>query len=273
MKSTKVIQSIDFKELRDLATSVAQAAGEYVLSEYENLILHQTKSSSSDFVTSVDKTTETLIASLIGDQRPHDSFLGEEGTNRKGTSGVMWVIDPIDGTTNFIHKHPGFGVSIAAKVNGKVIAGAVADPVHSEIFDAALNQGARCNGDKIRITRSPELETSLVATGFSYIDTKRTEQAKILLHVLPAIADIRRMGSAAIDLCSVAMSRVDAFFETGLNEWDVAAGSLIASEAGATIQTIANFAGETLTVAVNPCIEKPFLQLLDTAKRNANEIY
>ncbi len=271
--NSNTIQSIDFKELRDLSASAAQTAGEYVLGEYENFIPHQTKSSASDFVTSVDKNTETLIVKLIRAQRPADSFLGEEGTNQKGSTDVTWVIDPIDGTTNFVYKHPGFGVSIAAKVGQEVVAGAVADPVHSEIFDAALNEGARCNGKNINIARSPELETALVATGFSYINTKRAEQAKILLYILPEIADIRRMGAAAIDLCSVAMSRVDAFFETGLNEWDKAAGSLIAAEAGATVQTIANFAGETLTVAVNPCIEEPFLQLLNTAKRNANEIY
>ena len=254
--------SLNLLELRNIASGVAEQVGEYILIESEKSILYKTKSTSSDFVTDVDKRAEALIVDLIKSHRPDDGFLGEEGTSREGNSNILWVIDPIDGTTNFIHRHPGFGVSIAAKVDGEIVAGAVADPVHGEIFDAAINHGARCNGKAIRLSRSTKLETALVATGFSYEDTKRADQAKVLLTVLPSIADIRRMGSAAIDLCSVATGRVDAFFETGLNEWDIAAGSLIASEAGATTLAIHDFGEEILTVAVNPSIEAQFLKLL-----------
>jgi len=260
--------SLNFLELRDIARDAAGKAGEYILFESQQSISYETKSTSSDFVTDVDKRTEALIVDLIKSHRPNDGFFGEEGTAQEGDSNVLWVIDPIDGTTNFIHRHPGFGVSIAAKVAGEIVAGAVADPVHGEVFDAATNHGARCNGKEIKLTRSAKLETSLVATGFSYEDTKRANQAKVLLTILPSIADIRRMGSAAIDLCSVATGRVDAFFETGLNEWDIAAGSLIASEAGCTTLTIHDFGEEILTVAVNPSIEAQFLELLYLAVEN-----
>ena len=263
--SSSTNTSPDLIELRNIASNVASQAGKYVLEESKNPAPHETKSSASDFVTDIDKRTEALIVNLIRNQRPDDSFLGEEGTSQKGSSGVLWVIDPIDGTTNFVHQHPGFGVSIAAKLDGVIIAGAVADPKHRELFDAAIGNGARCNGEHIIIERSPELGTALVATGFSYQESERKIQAEILTHVLPAIADIRRMGSAAIDLCSVAMGRVDAFYETGLNEWDIAAGSLIASEAGAKVVTIKSLVGETLHVAVNTCIELEFLNLLDFA--------
>ena len=268
--STSASNTPDIIELRNIACDVASQAGKYVLEESKNQVLHETKSSASDLVTEIDKHTEALIVDLVRSQRPDDSFLGEEGTSQKGSSDVLWVIDPIDGTTNFVHEHPGFGVSIAAKLDDVIVAGAVADPKHGELFDAAIGNGARCNGELIRIERSPKLETALVATGFSYEASERKTQAKILTYLLPAIADIRRMGSAAIDLCSVAMGRVDAFYETGLNEWDIAAGSLIASEAGAKVLTIKSFVGETLHVAVNTCIESEFLNLLHSAMEKSS---
>ncbi|MBG02345.1 MAG: inositol monophosphatase [Acidimicrobiaceae bacterium] len=265
MMTSSLNAPLDIIELRNIASDVASQAGKYVLEESKNPILHESKSSASDLVTDIDKRTEALIVDLIKNQRPDDSFLGEEGTSQKGSSNVLWIIDPIDGTTNFVHEHPGFGVSIAAKFDDVIVAGAVADPKHKELFDAAIGSGARCNGEHITIRRSPELKTALVATGFSYQELDRKVQAEVLAHVLPAIADIRRMGSAAIDLCSVAMGRVDAFYETGLNEWDIAAGSLIASEAGAEVITMKSFAGEALHVAVNTCIKSEFLALLNSA--------
>jgi len=260
----------DFIELRDIASSVVKEVGEYILKESKKPILQETKSSSTDYVTEVDKKAEAFIVNLIKDIRPEDGFLGEEGTSRQGRSTVEWVIDPIDGTTNFIYDHSGFGPSIAAKVRGEIVAGAVADSSRGEIFDAAVNHGSRCNGERVSITESLKLETALVATGFSYESADRVVQAKILLGIIPFIADIRRMGSAAIDLCSVAKGRVNAFFETGLNEWDFAAGMLIASEAGATVININDFGGKNLTLAVNPSIENQFIDLLHAAAQNFN---
>jgi len=254
--------AVDFIELRDIASDVAMQAGEYILHESGKGVRQSTKSSSTDYVTEIDKRAETLIVNLIKDSRPQDGFLGEEGTLQKGRSNVQWVIDPIDGTTNFIYGHSGYGPSIAAKVGGRIVAGAVADSSRGEIFDAAESHGARCNGEEIHITKSTKLETSLIATGFSYKSADRAIQAKALLDIIPCVADIRRMGSAAIDLCSVAKGRVDAFFETGLNEWDIAAGMLIASEAKATVECIEDFGGKNLTLAINPSIEEQFKALL-----------
>ncbi len=194
--------------------------------------------------------------------RPHDAFMGEEGTDRPGTSGVRWIIDPIDGTTNFVHAHPGFCVSIAAEVDGVVVAGAVADPVHDQRFDAALGHGARCNGEPIEVSGLTDLSKALVATGFSYDPERRRRQATALATILPAIADIRRMGSAATDLCGVAIGRVDASYEAGLNPWDLAAGALIASEAGAVVRLPD---GDGLTIAAAPGIASELLALIDAA--------
>ena len=260
--------SVDFVELRDIANRVAKEASKYILSKSRSEILQNVKSSSSDFVTEVDKEAEALIVNLIKAIRPEDGFLGEEGTSQKGNSNIQWVIDPIDGTTNFIYDHPGFGPSIAAKLGEKIVAGAVVDSSRKEIFDAAYGHGARCNEKRISVTKSTTLETTLVATGFSYRGADRAIQAQVLLDILPSIADIRRMGSAAIDLCSVAKGRVDVFFETGLNEWDFAAGLLIASEAGAQITVIEDFLGKNLTLAANPSIEKQFKTLLFLSEQN-----
>ena len=268
--STGADKDIDFVELRDIASDVAKRTSEYIIQESREVVPHGIKSSSTDYVTEIDKRAEMLIVDLIKDSRPHDGFLGEEGTSQNSCSNVQWVIDPIDGTTNFIYGHSGFGPSIAAKVEGRIVAGAVADSSRGEVFDAAEGHGARCNGERISITKPATLETSLVATGFSYISSERAVQAKVLLELIPSVADIRRMGSAAIDLCSVAKGRVDAFFETGLNEWDFAAGMLIASEAGARVQSIGDFGGKNLTLAVNPSIDRQFRDLLDSAVLNIN---
>ena len=262
--------NIDFIELRNIANDAAKQASEYILQENGNKALQNIKSSSSDYVTEADKQAEALIVSIVKDARPQDGFLGEEGASEKGRSNVQWVIDPIDGTTNFIYGHSGYGPSVAAKVGDEVVAGAVVDSSRGEVFDAAMGHGARCNEEGITLETSTTLETALVATGFSYKDADRITQAEILISIIPHIADIRRMGSAAIDLCSVAKGRVDAYFETGLNEWDFAAGLLIASEAGATTVLVSDFAGKDLTLAVNPSIEEQFMSLLYSAALNVN---
>ena len=268
--SSEPESSVDFIELRDIANDAAKQASEYILQENGNKALQNIKSSPSDYVTETDKQAEALIVSIIKGARPKDGFLGEEGAAEQGQSNVQWIIDPIDGTTNFVYGHPGFGPSIAAKIGNEIVAGAVTDSSLGEVFDAAMGYGARCNGEGITLEKSTTLETSLIATGFSYRDVDRITQVEILLRIIPHIADIRRMGSAAVDLCSVAKGRVDAFFETGLNEWDFAAGMLIASEAGATTLLVNDFAGKNLTLAINPSIEEQFKDLLYSAARNIN---
>ena len=249
--------------LRDLAINSAKEACQYLESINYDFVTVETKSSNTDLVTEIDSDLESIIISSLRLGRDNDSFLGEEGSSEFGQSGIRWVIDPIDGTTNFVYGIPSFGVSIAAEKDGEVIAGVVADPIQNEIFDAAKGFGARCNGNTISARKGTTLESSLVATGFSYSPNRRRIQGLILAELLPQIGDIRRIGSAAIDLCWLAIGRVDAFFEEGLNYWDYAAGSLIAEEAGVTVRNLDNFLGEELIVAATAEIENNFLQALE----------
>ncbi len=227
--------TVDPASLRDLCAEAAAQAAELVLDRGDDELVTEAKSSRSDLVTAVDREAEALIVEIISGRRPDDALIGEEGTARHGTSGVRWIIDPIDGTTNFVLGHPGYSVSIAAEVDGTVVAGAVADPVHGDLYEAMLGGGARCNGRPINVRSTDRLDRAVVATGFSYLPHRRRDQARVLTTALPEIADIRRMGSAASDLCGVAVGRVDAYYEIGLNEWDLAAGALIAAEAGAVV--------------------------------------
>ena len=249
--------------LRDLAIKSAREACRYLETVNYDLVTVETKSSNSDFVTEIDRDLESIIVSFLRSERASDSFLGEEGSFESGQSEIRWVIDPIDGTTNFVYGIPSFGVSIAAEKHGEVIAGVVADPIQNEIFDSAKGFGARCNGNNISARKGTNLESSLVATGFSYSPNRRRMQGLILAELLPKIGDIRRIGSAAVDLCWLAIGRVDAFFEEGLNYWDYAAGSLIAEEAGAVVRNLDDFLGEELIVAITPEIETDFLQALE----------
>lgn len=256
----------DHLELRDLAAEVAADTAEFLLAEVDKIHKTDTKSSESDMVTEVDRVAEARIVAAISAVRPHDGFMGEEGTDQPGSSGVRWIIDPIDGTANFVFRHPGYGVSIAAESGGVVVAGAVADPAHGQLFDAALGHGARCNTAPIHARPSLVLSQCIVATGFSFDPDRRRLQAEALAVILPEIADIRRMGSAALDLCGVAVGRVDAYYELGLNEWDFAAGALIAAESGARVTLPTATTGpDALIVAAAPGIADDLHVLLNKA--------
>ncbi len=195
-----------------------------------------TKTSVNDMVSDADRASEALIVSGILRARPDDAILAEEGAARPGTSGVRWVIDPLDGTTNYLYGIPAWVVSIAAEVDGVVEVGVVADPSHGEAYSAVRGDAcARCNGVPIGVSRATVLATSLIGTGFAYRSSRRAEQALALPRLLPAVRDVRRLGAAALDLCLVACGRLDGYFETGLQPWDMAAGALIASVAGAVV--------------------------------------
>jgi len=191
-----------------------------------------TKSSSTDMVTEVDHASEEFIARRIREARPGDGILGEEGSSSEGTTGVRWVIDPLDGTTNFLYGFPAYAVSIAVEVEGEAVAGVVHDVARGETFAAAKGRGATLNGESIRVSEKTELGTALIGTGFGYSPERRRNQAALVASVLPAIRDIRRAGSAALDLCYVACGRLDGYFEQGIQHWDHAAGVLIVREAG-----------------------------------------
>lgn len=212
-----------------------EAGGRLAASVVSARVSVLTKSSATDVVTEMDQSTEAFLVGSILAARPDDAIEGEEGSSRPGTSGVRWHIDPIDGTVNYVHGIPGFSVSIAAELGGRLVAGVVVSPLHREVFTATWTGGAFCNDAAIRCSSGSDLSLALVGTGFSYRSDRRRQQADVLTQVLPKIADIRRVGSAAIDLCWVACGRYDAYFEPGLSTWDYSAGALIASEAGAVV--------------------------------------
>ncbi len=217
-----------------------------------------TKSTPTDPVTVVDTETEELLRRRIADLRPADVVLGEErgGPWAVDAGTVTWVVDPVDGTVNFVYGIPAFTVSVAAQVDGVSVAGAVADVSTGEIYSAALGGGAHVRGPagcrRLSCTGATELGMTLLGTGFGYAPARRTAQGQLLAQLLPQVRDVRRVGSAALDLCMVAAGRLDAHYEHGLNVWDWAAGALIAAEAGAVVRLPAPGEPVGLTLAAAP---------------------
>ena len=231
----------DLHELSRLAAELAVEAGRLLTGGLDAARTGlATKTSSTDMVSDIDRASERLIDQRLCELRPDDGIVGEEGASRPGTSGVSWIIDPLDGTTNYLYGFPAFAVSIAAAVDDMVVAGAVHDPTHGETFVGALGGGATCNGRPLRVEGPPSLATALVGTGFSYDADRRRRQASILPRLLPVVRDIRRAGAASLDLCWMAAGRLDAYYEHGLQPWDWAAGELVASEAGARCGVLAD---------------------------------
>lgn len=191
------------------------------------------KSSATDVVTECDRSTESLIVSRIRAERSGDSIIAEEGADHRGTSGLTWHLDPIDGTTNFVYGWPAWCTSVAVADEQGSIAGAVYMPEAQELFSASRGGGATLNGIPIFCNSVDNLSHALIATGFGYAAHRREAQVRRLSTLIGSIRDIRRSGSAALDLCYVACGRIDAYYEDNLNSWDIAAGDLIAREAGA----------------------------------------
>ncbi|AEF40215.1 inositol monophosphatase family protein [Hoyosella subflava] len=232
----------------------------------------QSKSTPTDPVTIVDSESEQLIRELLRKYRPDDAILGEEGGgDAKDTVGVRWVVDPIDGTVNFMYGIRAYAVSVAAQIDGRSVAGAVVDVAADLLYSAATGQGATCRqgssgaADPLSCSAETSLSHALVATGFSYSAQHRRRQGELVASILPVVRDIRRIGSAALDLCMVASGQVDAHYEHSLNPWDWAAGSLIATEAGAVVKVPAATESGTshVTVAAAPGIATEFLSLLE----------
>jgi len=255
------------EELLAVAEAAARQAGELLVGALgRNDLVMEHKTSPTDVVTDVDRAAEAMIVGALRASRPHDAIVGEEGANQPGTSGVRWVIDPIDGTANFVFGHPGFAVSIAAELNGTTVVGVVNDPLLDEVFTATAGGGARRNGTPISTGSRTELPQALVSTGFSYDPERRRRQAAVLGIVLPAVRDIRRMGAASTDLCSVACGRVDAYYERGLKPWDYAAGALVAHEAGARVGDLdGGPPSGDFTLAAAPALWDELAVLLDRA--------
>jgi myo-inositol-1(or 4)-monophosphatase len=257
----------DPRQLLELAIEVALEAGA-LLAERQPYVRDfvGTKSSPTDMVTEVDTASERLIVERILSARSDDGMLAEEGSSREGSSGVRWVIDPVDGTTNFLYGFPAYAVSIAAEADGEAVAGVVYNAATRELFAAAKGHGATLNGAPIRVSAESELSKALVATGFGYSAEWRIRQATVLARLIGGIRDVRRAGSAALDLCSVACGRVDAYYEQGLNPWDHAAGALIAREAGGITEFLEGRAfPKPCIVAGAPGVFAAFRELLVAA--------
>jgi len=263
------------RELEDLAISAAGAAGRFIVQDRPAALgVLDTKSSINDIVTVMDQQSEALLRRHLLGARPDDAILGEEDGSSEGTSGITWVIDPIDGTVNYLYEIPAYCVSVAAVTGDAAtpgqwqpVAGAICNPLTEEIFHARRGGGAQvlvAGEDRaIRVNRVEVLLQSLVATGFGYLPEVRARQGEVISALLPEIRDIRRAGSAALDLCAVARGTVDAYYESGLHPWDLAAGWIIATEAGALVTGLDNMApGEAAVVAAGPGIHASLVSRL-----------
>ncbi len=229
--------------LRSLAAELVTRTAEKITAKRAELgdmrAFASTKSSAVDPVTVVDTAAEAFIADELERLRPGDGLVGEEGNERASTSGVSWIVDPIDGTVNFLYGLPHYAVSVAAVVDGRPVAGAVINVATGTLYDAAEREGATVTvgGETLPLQASAtsDVETTLLATGFSYSSHRRAQQIEILGRLMAQVRDVRRMGSAALDLCALAAGHVDLYYEHGIHSWDYAAGAIIAREAGAVV--------------------------------------
>jgi myo-inositol-1(or 4)-monophosphatase len=238
------------EELLDLAVAIAREAAAQVRAHREEGVeLAGTKSSATDLVTVADQASEDLIRSRLRAARPDDGFLGEEGGGEAGTSGVRWIVDPIDGTVNYVLGLPQYAVSIAVEVDGDVVAGVVVNAATGTEFTALRGGGAFRDGRPIRVRNAVPVERAVVSTGFGYERELRTRQAAAVGRLLARVADIRRFGSCALDLCALGAGMADGYVEEGCNPWDYGAGGLVAREAGATVELLTGASGRTLVVA------------------------
>jgi myo-inositol-1(or 4)-monophosphatase len=243
----------------ELAEQAARAAGEVLMSYFgrgaEGL---DVKSSPTDPVSDADREAEVTIQRVLAAERPGDGVIGEEGADSEAASGRMWIVDPLDGTVNFLYGLRAWAVSIALEDQDGLAVGVVFNPVDDECFSAVRAGGARMNGRPIQVTGCPGLDRAMVATGFSYEADQRARQAELLTRLLPRVRDIRRAGAAALDLAYVACGRVDAFYERGLKRWDEAAGRLLVREAGGVV---ADLEGEPhgVVAAATPTLHEELL--------------
>jgi myo-inositol-1(or 4)-monophosphatase len=226
--------------LLDLAISLAHDAGSLLYERFQGPASGvSTKTTATDPVSDADRDSERLILDGLHRHRPDDGLIGEEGGDRDSHSGITWVVDPLDATVNFLFGIPWWCVSIAARdAEGEAI-GVVHNPILGETFSAIRGEGAWLNGGDISVSTTAELNKALIATGFAYPSDARKIQATVAARVLPEARDLRRMGSAALDLCSLACGRVDGYYESHLEEWDKAAGRLLVLEAGGTAEELA----------------------------------
>jgi fructose-1,6-bisphosphatase/inositol monophosphatase family enzyme len=251
----------DFADDLALAERAALAAGEVLLRRFGRPVQGlEKKSSATDPVSDADRAAEETIRELLAAERPDDGLLAEEGSHAEAESGRRWVVDPLDGTVNYLYGFPAWCVSVALEDEEGGAVGVVHDPVRQETFQAVRGVGSACNGAPIRVRERDDLSHALVATGFGYERERRAMQAEVLRRVLPEVRDIRRAGAAALDLSWLAAGRLDAYWERGLNPWDWAAGRLLILEAGGAV---AELPGEPYGLAAaNPALLPGLLELV-----------
>ena len=268
-------------ELLEVAVALARGAGDVVRDGAAEVrsraggVGVSSKSTPTDLVTEVDRATERWLLERLRDWRPDDAVLGEEGGATEGSSGVRWLLDPIDGTVNFVLGLPDHAVSVAAEVDGVVVAGAVYAPATGELHHASLGGGAhltRAGGDEVRLTgpRGVPLDRAVLGTGFGYDPARRSAQAAVLARMIDRIADVRRIGAASLDLCAVAAGRLDGYWEVGLNAWDWGAGLLVATEAGALATGLYGRApGAHMTAVAGPSCAAELFAVLEELDADA----
>jgi myo-inositol-1(or 4)-monophosphatase len=252
-------------DLLTLALRVtAEGAALAVRRRVEYLTDVRTKSTDTDVVTAADDAVDRHIISSLRAVRPHDQFLSEEtGTDRGTGSRVRWILDPIDGTVNYLYGLPYYAVSLAVEVDGEVVVGVVRNPATGDVWRAVRGGGAYWGERRVHGGAETDLALSLVATGFGYDAKRRAHQGAVVAGLIEHIRDIRRLGAGALDLCAAASGLVDAYYEKGLNEWDWAAGKLVATEAGLIVSGLrGDRAAESFLLAASPAIHGPLHDLL-----------
>ena len=248
-----------------LVESVAREAGATALRYQASLgtRVAATKSSPTDVVTEADTAVEAQIRAAVTRHRPDDAVIGEEGADSSGTSGLRWVVDPIDGTVNYLYGRAGYAVSVAVEDEHGALVAVVHAPATNETWTAWRGHGAWLDGQPIRPSEVSDLASALVGTGFGYRTERRRRQAEVVAAVLPAVRDVRRAGAASLDLCDVACGRLDGYYEQGLQPWDLAAGRLVVSEAGGVVSGLAGRpAGEAMVVAAGQRLHPVLVDLL-----------
>jgi myo-inositol-1(or 4)-monophosphatase len=247
--------------LEEIAVDAAVAAAELIRHRLGETQTVETKSSPTDVVTAADVEVETFIRGRLLAATPGAAIRGEERAPIPGTTSIGWIIDPIDGTVNFLYDLPVMSVSIAATMDGEVVAGAVVDVVRGEVFSGSVGNGVRRDGVLVKPSSTAKLSDALIGTGFSYSAEVRRREGAVVARVLPEARDIRCFGSAALHLCWVACGRLEAFYQEGLMEWDVAAGAFLAAQAGARVEP-GSAANNGTTLAASPAVFDPLRDLI-----------
>jgi myo-inositol-1(or 4)-monophosphatase len=256
-------EEFDARALCEVAVRIAREAADLARTVRDEAVTDgavDTKSTETDVVTAGDRAVERLVRERLAELRPGESVLGEEEGGEGALDGLRWVVDPIDGTVNYLYGWPWYSVSLAAQVDGRSVAGAVVEPASGRVWRAAAGHGAFLDGRRLRVSAADRFDLSLIGTGFSYSVERRTAQAEVLGRLLGQVRDIRRAGVASLDLCAIGAGWLDGMFEVGLNRWDWAAGALIAAEAGAELRLPApgstDGLGDGMIVCATPGIAK-----------------